>query len=587
MCIDHSIEAWSHCYSFQAKSLPHFVRKMMSSLLSTSGSNSTRLIAAKLAILFFTLILTASCSLESARTRPAQAAQQITTVVVNVDDLLIVDCLLPGQIKRLGSISTFVSARRPIKTTAVDCGIRGGEFVAYDRSDYQTARKIWLAEAENGGAKAQNYLGEIYEKGLGINPNYRLAVEWYERAANQGYASAQINLGKLYESGRGVPKDMEKALYWYRQASGISSLLPAPELQLEDDTVEGTGPTIQIIDPIVPPTRGLMLVSVKPDIKQRLIIGRVIAPEGLLTLTVNDKQTPVEKNGIFQASVPVKESGTKVSIVAIDKKGNRSIRTIVLKRAERIVKQAGFGRYYALVIGNNNYKYLNSLSTAQSDAKSISAILREKYNFQVTTLYDANRFQILDALNKLRKTLTEEDNLLIYYAGHGILDEKNDRGNWLPVDAEPDSTANWISNIAITDILNIMSAKHVLVIADACYSGSMTRSVLTQLRAGQSDAARKAYIRAVQKKRSRTALTSGGLAPVLDSGKKGHSVFANALIDVLHENQVILEGQRLFLEVAARVTKAAYDRRFEQIPQYAPIKFSGHEAGDFFLVPGG
>jgi hypothetical protein len=90
----------------------------------------------------------------------------------------------------------------------------------------------------------------------------------------------------------------------------------------------------------------------------------------------------------------------------------------------------------------------------------------------------------------------------------------------------------------------------------------------------------------VLKQRSRTALTSGGLAPVLDAGRGGHSVFANAFIDSLRSSEYgVLEGQRLFLDVVARVTQAAYDRRFEQVPQYAPIKFSGHEAGDFFFVP--
>ena len=55
----------------------------------------------------------------------------------------------------------------------------------------------------------------------------------------------------------------------------------------------------------------------------------------------------------------------------------------------------------------------------------------------------------------------------MFYAGHGELDNANLRGHWLPVDAEPENTANWISNVAITDVLNAMAAKHVLVIADS------------------------------------------------------------------------------------------------------------------------
>jgi hypothetical protein len=87
------------------------------------------------------------------------------------------------------------------------------------------------------------------------------------------------------------------------------------------------------------------------------------------------------------------------------------------------------------------------------------------------------------------------------------------------------------------------------------------------------------------KGRSRTALTSGGVAPVLDGGGGKHSVFARALLNVLAKNEDVLEGQRLFTELSALVTWAAEAQRFEQLPEYAPIKFAGHESGDFFFVP--
>jgi TPR repeat protein len=84
------------------------------------------------------------------------------------DELLPVDCLLPPQIRQLGTQSTYLSARRAIKTTGRDCEIRGGEYVAYDRANYATALKVWLPLAEGGDLAAQNNVGEIYEKGLGV-----------------------------------------------------------------------------------------------------------------------------------------------------------------------------------------------------------------------------------------------------------------------------------------------------------------------------------------------------------------------------------------------------------------------------------
>ncbi|MGZ8994996.1 MAG: hypothetical protein ACXW3P_00635, partial [Rhodospirillales bacterium] len=84
------------------------------------------------------------------------------------DDLLPVDCLLPGQVRQLGQRVTYVTRPRPIKTSAQDCRIRGGEYVAYDRADYATALKVWLPQAQEGDADAQNAVGDIYQKGMGL-----------------------------------------------------------------------------------------------------------------------------------------------------------------------------------------------------------------------------------------------------------------------------------------------------------------------------------------------------------------------------------------------------------------------------------
>ena len=110
---------------------------------------------------------------------------------------------------------------RPIKTSAQDCRIRGGEYVAYDRADYATALKVWLPLAQQGDPNAQNTVGDIYQKGSGLAPDYALAAAWYQKSADQGYSPAEINLGLLYEKGLGVPRDQLKALDWYRKASGL------------------------------------------------------------------------------------------------------------------------------------------------------------------------------------------------------------------------------------------------------------------------------------------------------------------------------------------------------------------------------
>ena len=250
------------------------------------------------------------------------------------------------------------------------------------------------------------------------------------------------------------------------------------------------------------------------------------------------------------------------------------------------VPNLAYGRYYALIIGNNRYQYLPNLETAVNDAQTLAQLLRDRYRFQTRVLTDASRYDILSAIEDFRKKLTEKDNFLLYYAGHGELDRANDRGNWLPVDAEPDSRANWIANTAITDILNSMSAKHIMVIADSCYSGTLARAVTTSLEGGRSPQAQVKWYKIMIETPSRAVLTSGGERPVLDTGGGDHSLFARTLLDVLGANQAILEGPLLYQRVANQVKTKAGELRVEQNPRYAVLRFAGDGGGVFLFVPG-
>ena len=240
---------------------------------------------------------------------------------------------------------------------------------------------------------------------------------------------------------------------------------------------------------------------------------------------------------------------------------------------QQAMAEIPFGHYHALVIGNDAYRTLPRLASAARDAAAVADVLKNHYGFEVETLINATREQIIDSLSGLRKRLTADDNLVIYYAGHGVYDEAADRGYWLPIDADRNTPTNWVSNADITDMIKAMQAKHVLIVADSCYSGTLTRGLLV----AQTDAG---YIRRMAEKRARTALTSGGLEPVVDAGgNAGHSVFAGALIDVLMGNTGVMDGQDLFAQISGPVAVNA-----PQTPVYGDVRFAGHDGGDFIFV---
>ena len=177
-----------------------------------------------------------SCSTQSAtQNDPSGTAFQGQVAIA---DLHVVDCLLPGQVRQLGQ-RMFLSPRRPTRTTAADCRLRGGEYVAWDRADYSSALKVWMAAAEGGDAEAQTNVGEIFERGLGGAPNYEAAKIWYTKAAEQGNSRAQFNLGTMHEQGLGVPKSQLAALNWYRLAWGLSedNLMFSSAAQREQETL--------------------------------------------------------------------------------------------------------------------------------------------------------------------------------------------------------------------------------------------------------------------------------------------------------------------------------------------------------------
>jgi peptidoglycan hydrolase-like protein with peptidoglycan-binding domain len=229
-----------------------------------------------------------------------------------------------------------------------------------------------------------------------------------------------------------------------------------------------------------------------------------------------------------------------------------------------------FGRYHALVIGNDEYRSLNPLETAVADATAMAKLLRDEYGFDVKLLTNADRDEIVAALDDLRDRLTWDDNLLIYYAGHGHLDETVERGYWLPVDATVESRARWLSNADITDSLKAINAKSVLVIADSCYSGTLTRGNAIPDRTGD-------YLRRIASKRARVVMTSGGNEPVADGS--GHSPFASALMDALKANSGVLDGTELFTQIRRPVVLSS-----PQTPEYSDLRFAGHDGGDFIFV---
>ncbi len=206
----------------------------------------------------------------------------------------------------------------------------------------------------------------------------------------------------------------------------------------------------------------------------------------------------------------------------------------------------------------------------------MDAVLRAQYGFQTKLLLNASRQQILSALTSYRRELDENSNLLIYYAGHRYNDRDADKAYWLPVDATLDDTSNWISAGDITTNIKTIPARHVLVVSDSCYSGTLTREAQS---AFLGSVLRLNYMRRMMAGKSRNMMASGGDEPVADGGGGGkHSVFANALLRGLTQtDKGVFAASELFTDYVREAVAGGAS----QLPQYDVIRNSGHDNSDY------
>ena len=499
-----------------------------------------------------------------------------------VDDLYIVDCLLPGQVRRIGN-TTYQTPRRPTRTTAQDCRVRGGEYVAYDRADYRTALNVWLPAAEEGEADAQNAVGEIFERGLGGDPNYELAFVWYQRAAEQGHKGAQVNLATLYETGRGVAQDKVEALNWYRRAWGIG----------EDELIHRSDAERELLAQAEKTAAaqerarraGEQAAAARSALEQaRARAASAQREAGAARSEASEAQRAAEE--ARQQADEAREREASLSQEVVETRKVVEQLQEVLAEPEVISRDGRtYGRYFALVIGNSDYIHLGDLDTPLADSRRLSRVLRERYGFQVRLVNNADNTEILRALNALNDVLREDDNLLIYYSGHGNRRGSNsyDAGYWLPVNAEaPPNDTFWVPTEQVSGHLARLKARRIMVVADSAYAGLLSDNPAFLLASDPSQLRSDAYVDLRLPNRSRLLMTSGVDAPLPRLRAGYTSVFADAFIEALEDNEGVATAPAMFLELLDELAV----RQPELDPEFKAIRRAGDEVGDFFFVPG-
>ncbi|MDZ4714883.1 MAG: caspase family protein [Cytophagales bacterium] len=232
------------------------------------------------------------------------------------------------------------------------------------------------------------------------------------------------------------------------------------------------------------------------------------------------------------------------------------------------------GKHYALLIGVSTYADSRlSLNQPTEDAQKLKELLVTRYSFSDSTTFlvlNPTRQKLIAELFRLRKVIGPNDNLLVFYAGHGYWDEAAQQGYWWPSDAIPDDPSNWLSNSDVREQIRSIKSGHTLLVSDACFSGGIFKT-----RSANSIKAAGLDIQYLYRTPSRRAITSGTMTTVPDK-----SVFFQYLFKRLQENQEpFLASQQLFDSFRLAVINNS-----QAIPQDGVIAETGDEGGDFVFI---
>lgn len=424
--------------------------------------------------------------------------------------------------------------------------------------------------AWNGFVEAENLYNTVVGNGT---------TEVYESRrygtilAMMGYVAEKLN-------------DTETALQVYNQAmvlnknqpeinAAIDRLTKKKEIVAQNDN---TDPVIKMLEPA--PTRAIGVDDDKPvGVSQRLR-GQVIDPGGIKSIRINNKPVKFEENGYFDTVVTIGAGVNVFTIVATDRQANTVSETVQINSAKDKPASAPNKPavtidyspvYHAIFIAETEYSdpKIPSLNGPVLDMRKVYNTLTTNYNFlpqNTDTLVNAPRSAILDAIINKANSLGENDNLFIFYAGHGELvkqPDNSEEGFLVPVDARKNSFTSYISSDDLMRTIKYSKARHILFVADACFAGSLFREI-------QKDAP--LMVAEAYKDKSRKLLASGNRTVVPDQ-----SEFIEYFRLALQENR----EKYITAEQLIDSFKNQYREATKLLLQYFPIKNVEDFGGQF------
>lgn len=438
------------------------------------------------------------------------------------------------------------------------------------KNNVELAIQYYNKSASNGNLNSFAELGWKYHQGIGVPKNVKKAYEYYIKAGKETHALDR--LGTLFrEGGEGFNVNFKKAIQYYKEAIKLDPNNPYPYYHLGKMYYSGHGFSDNNIQKAI---ELYELSAEKGSLKAAEALSEIYNVGIGVPKNIQKALYWIER--IKDIPEYEKENLSKMGYFNIE--AIRDLKLKTLKHKINNFENSNNGQFYALMIGISKYDNFITLKTPLNDTQEIGKILKKKYGFQIIYLKNPNKKDITNQLFEIEKKLKKKDSLLIYFAGHGKVKNKND-GYWIPKDAHKEDDATWISNDYIVKKLKSIKANNIVVIADSCFSGTIG------MRGGKIDNEEKKSESFYLKTKSRIAITSGANQPVLDGGAGQHSIFARLLINRLDNNKKPIVTSQLYGSISDEVKELTEKFNVKQTPERIPLYDAGHVAPDFVFIP--
>ena len=351
--------------------------------------------------------------------------------------------------------------------------------------------------------------------------------------------------------------------------------------KINQGNVDDIPPVITLVSPAV--MRGGILVGRQNEVS---IIGKATDESGVREVFINGNPARLFPNGDFNGIALLKKDTKTILIEATDHKGNNEKVTFQIIRNENPQAEKRFkniGKSYALIFATNQYEYWNNLSNPIPDAQAVAKDLQEIYSYEIDLVQNPTQNQIILKLKEyLQKKFEPNDQLLIFFAGHGQYDETFGEGYVVAKDSRLDDEAksSYLSYATLRTYINNMQSKHILLVMDVCFGGTFDPQLASKNLRGippnkPNDDELEAFVNRKLQARTRRYITSGGKEYVSDGTPGMHSPFVRKFLEALRS----YGGKDKVMTIAEILT---YLETISPQPHHG--EFGSNEPGSDFLM---